>query len=870
MNGQFGESGITRRNFLEYAGVGIGTIVLANPLVAIAEEIASIQENSNSGNITGTFKFGGSSKADFVFKESFFNGSSFTYNNELSTFAACLALSSMGANDNINDYAKSPGNVKDFMTQLKCKDIVENEDYTKPTDHNTIGLICGHRSIKADNTDYELVLMGVRGGNYFHEWAGNTTVGNTGDHEGFTTAANKAIQMLTSYVLGNVHTKNPLKILVAGFSRASATTNMTGGLMVRNAFKNNLPVYDSVHSDIKHTGYLLGGLEHPELTTTGVSFPFPKHRVYQKDVYFYGFEVPAGVRDSAKVDSEILYRGSVQNENRFGNIYSIVNPCDVVPKVAPSQWKFGRFGVDRVLPRPGDKTYNSARDAMLARADVIDSSFRKKYPIDSFDHLKMRMDAFFNVMIDKLVHDLTGGQATYVRDYQTVFSDLIDYMQTGKIYGLKNISTKSDFKKWLWSNVIVQVLSDVLVPGKWVVDLIVFVVRLVKNSLITHMLDLAVDGLKKAGLAWGADEEKLYKELKSICPMIQKFAKNNISFFIAMLKVFMSDANTMEVHSTVLCLAWLQSADPNYNSSANTASLMAGENDVALSVLTEDSSYKVLLFDGDIEVSFAGESGYATLFSNGQVVENDEFPYWYGLNEDFQMCVLLPLEPSFVFKIESDLTDLFSITSICYDYDSEIPAHVLSYNAVGDNLGEMYATVMEDDIWISATENANDAYAYAVNIDNSNGDAQTHCNVILESDNEEAGLVVGGGYNVFGTSSHLSAVANDGFEFDYWTVNGEKNDAVCTTETTKDADGNEVEVVMYPFYVAKDYGESVNVTAHFKEKSAETILVANDESQSSNSTPIPATGDTAKTLATVAGAVAAGAIALSEIASEES
>ena len=868
MYGQFEECEFTRRSFLKYAGIGVGSLVLANPLVAIAEEVAAVQASGEAADITGTFKFGGSNKTNFVFKESFFSGSSFSYSNELSTFAACLALSSMGANDDINDYTKSPDNVKDFMTQLKCKDIVDNEDYTKPTERNTIGLICGHRSIKADNTDYELVLMGVRGGNYFHEWAGNTTVGNSGDHEGFTTAANKAIQMLTSYVLGNVHTSNPLKILVAGFSRASATTNMAGGLMVRNAYKNKLPAYDSAHADIKHIGYLLGGKEHEDLVQSGMSFPFPNHRVYQKDVYFYGFEVPAGARSGSSVDAEIIYRGREAGENRFGNIYSIVNPCDVVPKVAPSQWKFERFGVDRVLPRPGDETYKSARDAMLVRADVIDSSFRSKYPIDSFDHMKMRMDAFFNVMIDKLVHDLTGSQATYVRDYQAVFSDLIDYMQTGKLYSLKNITSKSQFKRWLWGNVIEQVLSDLFVPGKWIVDLVVFVVRLVKNSLITRMLDLAVEGLKKAGLAWGDEEEKLYRELRSICPMIQSFAKSNISLFSAMLKVFMKDANTMEVHSTVLCLAWLQSADPNYNSSASTASLMAAEG--ASGVMADDSSYKLLLFDGNIKVSFAGERDYVSLFENGEVVENDDCPYWYGFNEDFQKSVLLPLEPTFMFKIESDPGDLFSITSICYDYDNELPAQVLSYNAIGDNSEVMYATVLEDEIWISATENANDAYAYAVNIDNKSGDEQTHCNVVLESSNEEAGLVVGGGCNVFGTSSHLSAVANDGYEFDYWTVNGEKSDASCATETTTDADGNEVEVVMYPFYVAEDYGDSVNVTAHFKEKAAETIPVANAEEQSSKSTPIPATGDTTNTLSVVAGAVAAGAIALSEITSEES
>ena len=870
VNDQLDLNGITRRSFLQYAGIGIGTVVLANPVAAIAEEVLSAQENAGSADITGTFKFGGSNKANFVFKESFFNGSSFNYSNQLGTFAACLALSSMGANDNINDYAKSADNVKDFMAQLKCVDVVYNDDYEKQTSRNSIGLICGHRSIKADNANYELVLMGIRGGNYFHEWAGNTTVGNSGDHEGFTSVATKALEFLSSYVLGNVHnTSNPLKILVSGFSRASAVTNMAGGLMVRNAHKSNLPLYDSAHADIKNIGYLLGAKDHEDMVQNGVSFPFPKHVVYQKDVYFYGFEVPSGVRNSASVDADIMASGAEAGLNRFGNIYSIVNPCDVVPMVAPSEWKFGRFGVDRILPRPNDDAYKTGRDAMLVRADAIDSSFRSKYPVDSFGRMDMRMDAFFNMMIDKVVHDLTGGQATYVRDYQNVFCDLIDYMQTGKIYKLTNITSKAEFKTWLWKNVINQVFSDVFVPGKLIIDIVVFVARLIKNSLIQHALDLIVDGLKKAGLSWGEEEEKLYKELRAICPMIQSFAKSNISLFIAMMRVFINDANTMEVHSSVLCLAWMQSLDSNYNSSAKTAGLMAAGESSESEILTKNSFYKVLLFDGNIKVSFAGEQEYMELFSGGRVVENDKFPYWYGLNDDFQMCVLLPLESDCMFKIESKPKEVFSITSLRYSYNSELPERILSYNAIGDNLSTMYATIKEGAISISATEDPNAAYNYAVDINNEHGDAETHCNIVLESANEDAGLVVGGGYNVYGTSSHLAAVSNEGYEFDYWTVDGEKCEISCSAQKTTDENGSEIEVVTYPFYVSEDYGDSVNVVAHFKEKNQAEILAASAEEQPT-ATPIPDTGDGTSALSVAAGAALAGAIAVAEISSEMS
>lgn len=322
-------SGITRRNFVRYAGIGIGTVVLANPLLAFADE-GSAAIGDVPGNITGTFKFGGSDQANFVFDQSFFNGSSFDYSNQVSTFALCLALSAFGANDDQSKYEESPNNVGDFMAKLRCRDITYNDDYTKPTEHDSIGLACAHRTIQADGSTYELVLMGIRGANYFFEWCGNLAAGGSDDHQGFTTAAKKALNFLEGYVTEHVPNDYPLKIVISGFSRASATANMAGGLLVRSAWQNDLPK----NEDSSKSGYVLGGKQKGE----GSIYPFPKHVVHQKDVYVYGFEVPSGAYSSATVDADALkYWSSNYGMNPFGNIYSIVNPCDLVPKVMPLQ-----------------------------------------------------------------------------------------------------------------------------------------------------------------------------------------------------------------------------------------------------------------------------------------------------------------------------------------------------------------------------------------------------------------------------------------------------------------------------------------------------------------------------------------------------
>ncbi len=916
---------LTRRSFVRWASLGIGSVVLANPFTAFADEVdpadgavlaaQAADVSAASADIRGSFKYGGSDKADFVFKQSFFDGSSFSYNSRVATFALCLALASFGANDNQADYEKAPDNVKDFFTQLKCSDIACNDFFTKPTEHDSIGLACAHRTIEADGKEHELVMLGIRGANYFYEWCGNLDVGKSGDHEGFTIAAGKALDFLKSYVNEKVPTERPLKLVVAGFSRASATANMLGGLLVRQAHKAGMPKQlKGDDGSGENRGYCFGGKGSSEDNS---KFAFPNHELYQKDLYVYGYEVPAGACNSHSADAEVLaewWSSTREVNNPFGNIYSIVNPCDMVPMVAPREWKFGRFGVDRYLPRPSESDYKTARDAMFARVDAIDAAFRARYPVDSFDHMGLTMDAFFDTMIDHLVHDLTGSQATYVRDYQTVFVDAMDYLQTGKIAKLEKVASSGGFKAWVWTEVIAEVISDALSPVKFAALIVKLGIRLLTGSLLTSILDNLVEKLKICGWEMGDAENKLYGELRSICPMVQKFALHNLKLFVAMVLTFVKDAHTFEVHSGTLCLAWMQSYDSNYTASSGAVSAACAAATPALAAagdglgvegggdgtvaqdeaggqdaISADSFYKKVLFDGDVTVWANGESDYVKLFEGGQPVADADFPYSYGLNEDFQMAVILPVDVNLVFKLESSQDDEFSITAVRYTGDSELPARIVSYDAIGDGLETVYAGVKKDtngkgSIWVSATESEADAYNYAFEVDNSDGNVNTHCNVVLGSFSEEtgdvvpvgeaanqAGAVFGGGYNVYGSSSLLAALPNDGYEFDYWAVNGEKSAEQGRVEEETDADGTTHAVTVLPLYVSRDYGESVEVVAHFKEK-ADAQPAADDGSGPSEEEPMadvvsakPAstasTGDDVYNLAALAGVVGVAAAA---------
>lgn len=885
-----GRSGMSRRSFLRYAGIGFGTVVFANPLAAFADEddlakstAAVASESDNSEVIADTFGFGGGSETSkFVFDPEFFSGSSFNYSNQIGTFGCCLALSALGSNDDKANYTDSPKHAKEFLEKLNCKDVLCNDWYTKETEQNSIGLICGHRTITAGGKNYELVLMGIRGANYFYEWCGNLNAGKDGaDHEGFANAANQATAFLKSYIneKGNVPTENPLKVVISGYSRASATANMTGGYLVKEAITKKLK---GLEPDGSGNGFYFGGKGQSDSS----NYLFPNHEAYQKDMYVYAYEAPSGVLSPETVCSEVQSAWKKQNLNPFGNMYSIVNMVDFVTKVMPFQWKFGRFGTNHLLPQPKDGDYATRRDAMMKLAKEIKSDYDSIYPVDKFDHMDMPMNMFFDTMYDKIIKDLTGSRATFNRDYETPLIHLMSYMVSGKINKLSGAAGSGWFKAMVWTNVISDVLGALLVPGIGLIEFVVLVVKLIKKTLAEDLLAKIVAFLRASGLEWGDEEQRLYDELKRLCPMIQGFIQSNPRLFIAMCKTFMKDANTTEVHGPVLCLAWMQSYDSNYSSAASAA-LTSGDDSVALASADDGTggdntygsegyspAYMKVLFDGDITVSMVAEKE-VKLFERGERVDNDDFDYWYGLNEDYQMYVFVPIGSQFMFKIESSKDDNFTITVVRHEDDGQIPARILSYNAVGDGLEVMYANVTPNAIALSSSQSQKDVYEYEIDIDNAGGDEATHCDIDLKADDDEAGRVVGGGYNVYGTSSLLIAAPEVGYEFDYWSVNGERDTNPVQTAESEREDGSKMLSAMYQFYVNNDYGKSVEVVAHFKKVAADPVPAGTAESaeepegEEAPKTSTAKTDDAVSAVAVAAGVAAVGAAAVAGMSYEK-
>ncbi len=392
-NAPISQHSVTRRDFLGLtglAGLGGASAALGAP-AAQASAAEAAATSANDKRVIGWLHWDGSEPVDtpFIFEPSMFKNSAMKYDAHLATFACCVAMASFNLDYNGGAgaaYKDEYRNIRSLFNQIgmgtaddpvyafepvydgsriqdgyrtnnkpEIGNVAWNRFFLEEpsfkysrTPKCSIGLCVGQRQITVNNEKCNLVILGIRGGNYGVEWAGNLYAGDEGNHQGFQEAADEATRFLRVHIAG-WGLEGRTKILITGFSRAAATANLAAANIVRWAIEQPAISYST------SKGYFLSGYFSAE----------KKIRIYQSDLYAYCFEAPAGCL--AEGDAAMTAA-----HEKYANIHSIINPCDFVPKVMPRKWNFTRYGVDKVLPGPTDRaSYLRGRDNMLARLHAI-------------------------------------------------------------------------------------------------------------------------------------------------------------------------------------------------------------------------------------------------------------------------------------------------------------------------------------------------------------------------------------------------------------------------------------------------------------------------------------------------------------------
>ena len=236
----------------------------------------------------------------YHYDEKWFENSACTYQHELARMSIRMAMAGMAKTGTPDPTDHS--NIQALMTQLEFSNLYF--DYPQ-TEVNSIGYAIGSKNLRgSDGKVYSLVSVVVRSAGYFDEWGGNVTLGPSGNHSGFQIAADKVLNGddnggigLLNYISNMQATgqlTNNVKIWITGYSRGAATANLAAAKLDETFGKDN--------------------------------------------VFAYCFECPMGTTDANA--------GGAQ----YNNIFCIVNPIDLVPKVAMREWGFRRYGKTFYLP----------------------------------------------------------------------------------------------------------------------------------------------------------------------------------------------------------------------------------------------------------------------------------------------------------------------------------------------------------------------------------------------------------------------------------------------------------------------------------------------------------------------------------------
>lgn len=320
--GHISGSTMTIRYGLVGLDVGKTYYVEIDPDVILAEELLDGKWNYFDGLEKGEWTFSVSEESTFKFLASegnqdleytynytddYFNVNSYYYNHDLANTSLALSLSAFNSCIAPNakyDKTDAARNVIAMLGDMGFEDINVDSYEGKPT-ATSIAQAIGHKSIIIGGMRYTLLTIAVRGGGYESEWFNNFKVGSDNQHVGFNDSANSVIESIEEYIEDELTEteRSNLKIWLTGFGRGAAVANVAGHKINTLAGDS-----DSVFANVD----------------TG-------------NVYVYTFATP-------------MAAASEQASPKEENIYNIINPVDLIPKLTPSVWGFYRYGITYSLP----------------------------------------------------------------------------------------------------------------------------------------------------------------------------------------------------------------------------------------------------------------------------------------------------------------------------------------------------------------------------------------------------------------------------------------------------------------------------------------------------------------------------------------
>ena len=689
-----------------------------------AENVDFLFNGTENGNeyISGAFSYGSSmgdrdARATFHYSDSYFEKSSYAYqenvsqpyNPSLATMSLNLQLSAW-ASPSETDYIRKSRNAKELFDKIGFEQFRANQGFVEKPSRDSIGAVAAQKKIDVHGVEYTLIALAIRGGGYEAEWASNLTLGREGKHQGFAEARDNVLIFLDNYVK-EANVQGKVKLWVTGFSRAGATANLVGGA-INNGWR----------------------LSQGEL---GLD-----------NLYVFCFEPPAGALLSDNV-----------GDYRHNNIINIVNPNDIVTKVAPEIEPFGfrRYGIDYFLPDqklvPPD-LYDTLKDKMLIELAKIESS--NEYKVDNFQMKKFStilgipnifnivddeestffMTDFLDLLIDTLAIDHVKNRPYYVWQHERNMRQLAAAFQ----------STRKEDREKFFIDLIVNTVSLKIenIPGD------------ILHSEIVKLLNVI-------GLA-DFDDVSLVSIASTLYEFVLLFAINNLDLLPTAIKNF---AKFGEAHLPEICLAWLRSQDKNYT------------NEVIEYEITE--TYKKVLIYGDVNLTLKNQDNF--------VVDEVQAK---TISERPQVFSLLPKEN---YELNLTASDDTTINAMVQTIDSSSGNVVFTekLNQLKMKANESITIAFSDDVMadftLVETGKQRSIRELDILVETDEEKLSRFYRTNVETEGDEFGEGFGSGSRPYGYYKMLHVVTDEKGEFLGWYLEGElvSNDVIYYHKVTKES-----------------------------------------------------------------------------------
>ena len=229
---------------------------------------------------------------------------------------------------------------------------------------------------ESDGVRRELIAVSVRG-SYGSEWLSNFNLGEgeaaaaaealaderSYDHTGYQIAALDILAHLDEWVDEAESRGSEVSILLTGHSRGGAVAGLLASMLDdRAATRADAGVdtgasgaaADATGTDAAAADATGTDAAAADATATAAADAATDAAALAPRAFAYTFASPRTTLNTRS------------NDARYGNIFNIVNPADMVTSVPLESWGYVRYGVDKPLPAVDDAGFSELHASMLA------------------------------------------------------------------------------------------------------------------------------------------------------------------------------------------------------------------------------------------------------------------------------------------------------------------------------------------------------------------------------------------------------------------------------------------------------------------------------------------------------------------------